>query len=113
LKTGDEMKIKKGDQVLVITGEDKGKTGKVLKVFPSKSRVVVEGVNFIKRHTRQTQKAQKGGIIEKEGTVHVSNLMLFCPKCTSPTKVAYKVLEGEGGGKPSKVRICRKCGELV
>jgi large subunit ribosomal protein L24 len=107
------MKIKKGDTVLVITGNDKGKTGKVLKVFPDKGRVIVEGVNFIKRHTRQTQKAQKGGIIEKEGTVHVSNLMLFCPKCSSPTKVAFKVLEGEVSGRSNKVRICRKCGELV
>ena len=107
------MKIKKGDSVLVIAGDDKGKTGKVLKVFLDKSRAIVEGINFIKRHTRKTQRAQKGGIIEKEGSVHISNLMLFCPKCSSPTKVAYKILEGEVGGGPSKVRICRKCGEIV
>jgi large subunit ribosomal protein L24 len=107
------MKIKKGDMVLVITGDDRGKTGKVLKVFPGKSRAIVEGINFIKRHTRQTQRAQKGGIIEKEGSVEISNLMLFCPRCSSPTKVAHKVLEGEEGGAPSKVRICRKCGEIV
>ncbi len=107
------MKIKKGDSVLIIAGDDKGKTGKVLKVFPDKSRAIVEGINFIKRHTRQTQKAQKGGIIEKEAPVHASNLMLFCPKCSSPTKVAYKILEGEKGGRLSKVRICRKCGEII
>jgi large subunit ribosomal protein L24 len=107
------MKIKKGDTVLVISGNDRGKTGKVLKVFPNKGRAVVEGVNFIKRHTRQTQRVQKGGIIEKEGSIHVSNLMLFCPKCSSPTKPAHKLLEGEEGGKPTRVRICRKCGEIV
>ncbi len=107
------MKIKKGDTVLVIAGEDRGKTGKVLKVFCEKSRVIVEGVNFIKRHTRQTQRAQKGGIIEKEAPVHVSNLMLYCPKCSTPTKVAFRILGGEEGSKSNKVRICRKCGEIV
>ena len=107
------MKIKKGDTVLVIAGDDRGKTGKVLKVFSDKNRAIVEGINFIKRHTRKTQRAQKGGIIEKEAPVHASNLMLFCPKCSSPIKVAYKILEGEERGKPSKVRICRKCGEII
>jgi len=107
------MKVKKGDTVLIIAGDEKGKTGKVLKVFSGKNRAIVEGINFIKRHTRQTQRAQKGGIIVKEAPVHISNLMLFCPKCSFPTKVAYKILEGEEGRKPSKVRICRKCGEIV
>jgi large subunit ribosomal protein L24 len=107
------MKIKKGDTVLVIAGEDRGKTGKVLKVFSVKNRAIVEGVNFIKRHTRQTQRAQKGGIIEKEAPVHVSNLMLYCPKCSTPTKVAFRILEGEETGRSNKVRICRKCGEIV
>jgi large subunit ribosomal protein L24 len=107
------MKIKKGDTVLVRTGDDKGKTGKVLKVFSEKNRVIVEGVNFIKRHTRQTQRAQKGGIIEKEAPVHVSNLMLYCPKCSTPAKLSFRILEGEESEKSSKVRICRKCGEIV
>jgi len=107
------MKIKRGDTVLVIAGDDKGKTGKVLKVFPDENRAIVEGINFIKRHTRQTQRVQQGGIIEKEGPIHISNLMLFCPKCSSPTKIAYKILEAEGGGKSTKVRICKRCGEIV
>jgi large subunit ribosomal protein L24 len=107
------MKIKKGDTVVVLAGDDKGKTGKVLKVFPKKNRVVVEGVNFIKRHTRQSQKAQKGGIIEKEGTINVSNLMLSCPKCSNNTKVTYRNISGEGKGKATRVRICRKCGEII
>ena len=107
------MKIKKGDTVLVITGDDKGKRGKVLKVLPDKGRAIVEGVNFIKRHTRQTRKAQKGGIIEKEGTIHISNLMLSCPKCSTPTRISYRTLETEGEGKARRARICRKCGEII
>lgn len=107
------MRIKKGDSVLVIAGDDRGKIAKVLRVFPDKNRAIVEGVNFIKRHTRQTRKAQKGGIIEKEGPVNLSNLLVFCPKCSSPTKVSFRVLEGEAGEKSSKVRICRKCGEII
>lgn len=107
------MKIKKGDTVVVIAGDDKGKTGKVLKVFPDKSRVIVESVNFIKRHTRQTKRAQKGGIIEKEGTIHVSNLMFFCPKCATPNKITHRVIQAEGEDKKMRVRICRKCGEIV
>lgn len=107
------MKIKKGDTVLIMAGDDKGKTGKVLKVFPDKCRAIVEGINFIKKHTRQTKRAQKGGIIEKEGQVHISNLMLSCPKCATRTKVTYRTLEGEGEGKTKRVRICRKCGEII
>ncbi len=107
------MWIKKGDSVLVIAGDDRGKTGKVLKVFPNKNRAIVEGVNFIKRHTKQTRRAQKGGIIEKEAPVNLTNLLVFCSKCSSPTKVSFKVLEGEAGEKSSKVRVCRKCGEII
>ncbi|MFQ6003054.1 MAG: 50S ribosomal protein L24 [Candidatus Zixiibacteriota bacterium] len=107
------MWIKKGDSVLVIAGDDRGKIGKVLKVFPNKNRAIVESVNFIKRHTKQTRRAQKGGIIEKEAPVNLSNLLVFCSKCSSPTKVSFKVLEGEAGEKSSKVRICRKCGEII
>jgi large subunit ribosomal protein L24 len=107
------MKIKKGDTVIVLAGDDRGKTGKVLKVFPKKNRVVVEGVNFIKRSTRKSQKTQKGGIIEKEGTINVSNLMLSCPKCSNTTKIAYRDIIGEREGKATRVRICRQCGEII
>ena len=107
------MRIKKGDSVLVIAGDDKGKIAKVLRVFPDRNRAIVEGVNFIKRHTRQTRRVQKGGIIEKEGSVNLSNLLIFCPKCSSPTRVSFKILEGEAGERSSKVRICRKCGEII
>jgi large subunit ribosomal protein L24 len=108
-----KMKIKKGDSVLVIAGDDRGKTGKVLKVFPDKNRAIVEGVNFIKRHTRQTRRVQKGGIIEKEAAVDISNLLVYCPKCSSPTRVSFKIMQGETGQKSNKIRICLKCGEII
>lgn len=107
------MRIKKGDTVLIISGDDRGKMGRVLKVLKDKNRAIVEGVNFIKRHTRPTSKNRKGGILEKEGSIEVSDIMIYCSKCSSPTKVSYKVLEGESGEKLNKVRICRKCGEVI
>ncbi|MCJ7457817.1 MAG: 50S ribosomal protein L24 [candidate division Zixibacteria bacterium] len=113
------MRIKKGDTVLVISGDDRGKMGKVLKIFKEKNRAVVESVNFIKRHTRPSTKNPKGGILEKEGSIEISNLMLYCSKCSSPSKVSYKVLADASmtGEKLSvrktKVRICRKCGEII
>lgn len=102
------MKVVKNDTVLVISGNYKGKKGKVLKVFPKESRVIVEGVNFIKRHTRPTQKNPQGGIVEKEAPVQISNLMVVCPKCDTPSRLGRKVLED---GK--RVRICRSCEEML
>jgi large subunit ribosomal protein L24 len=102
------MKVIKNDTVLVISGNYKGKKGKVLKVFPKEQRVVVEGVNFIKRHTRPTQKNQQGGILEREAPVHISNLMVVCPKCGVPSRIGRKILED---GK--RVRVCSSCGEML
>ncbi|OVE79010.1 50S ribosomal protein L24 [bacterium I07] len=102
------MKVVKNDTVLVVTGNYKGKRGKVLKVFPKQNRVIVEGVNFIKRHTKPTQKNQQGGIVEKEAPVHVSNLMVVCPKCDTPSRLGNKRIQD---GK--KVRICRNCEEML
>ncbi len=102
------MKVVKNDTVLVISGNYKGKKGKVLKVYPKESRVIVEGVNFIKRHTRPTQKNPQGGIVEKEAPVQISNLMVVCPKCDTPSRLGRKVLED---GK--RVRICRSCEEML
>ncbi len=107
------MRIKKGDTVLVISGDDRGKMGKVLKISKDKNRAVVEGVNFIKKHSRPTSRNPKGGILEKEGSIELSNLMIFCSKCSSPAKVSYKLLKSETGDKMNKVRICRKCGEML
>ncbi|OFV90427.1 MAG: 50S ribosomal protein L24 [Acidobacteria bacterium RBG_16_68_9] len=97
--------IRKNDNVLLITGRDRGKRGRVLKVLPERNRVIVEGVNFIKRHTKPNPSRQiKGGIVEREASVHASNVQLVCPECGAATRVGRKLL-GDG----RKVRICRKC----
>lgn len=98
--------VHKGDNVLIITGKDAGKRGKVLSVEPKKSRVIVEGVNKVKRHSRPTRTMPQGGIMEKEAPIHCSNVMLVCNKCNKPTRPARTILED---GK--KVRVCKKCGE--
>lgn len=107
------MNIKKGDSVVVISGSSRhkmdGKPAKVLHVEPEKNRLIVEGVNMIKRHTRPTQRNQKGGIITKEAPIHRSNVQIYCNTCNSPTRISHKVLEGTGS-KSLKVRCCRKCG---
>ncbi len=97
------LTIRRGDKVRVIAGKDKGKEGKVLKALPTKQRVVVEGVNRIKKHTRPTQKQPQGGILEIDGTIHVSNVMLICPNCAEPTRVGRKREQGV------RLRVCKKC----
>ena len=101
------MKIRKFDQVMVVSGEDKGKAGRVLRVFPDTSRVIVEGVNFMKRHTRP-RPGQQGGIVEREAPVHVSNLMVLDPADGKPTRVGHHVLQD---GK--RQRIARRSGEAL
>jgi large subunit ribosomal protein L24 len=101
--------IKKQDQVMVIAGKDKGKTGKVLKVRLKSDQVIVEKANFMKKHQRARKVGQKGGIIEIEGPIHVSNVVLLCNKCKKPTKITYNYLED----KARKVRVCKLCGEIV
>jgi large subunit ribosomal protein L24 len=102
-----KLKIKKGDKVVVITGKDKGKTGEVLRVLPKDSRLVVQGVNMVKRHTKPAM-GQPGGIVEKEGTIHISNVAHIDPKSSKPTRVGYKELEGG-----RKVRVARRSGEVL
>ena len=102
------MKIRKNDTVLVITGKDRGKTGKVRFAYPKKERLLVEGVNFIKRHMRATRQIRQAGIIEREAPIHVSNVMLLCNKCNHPTRVGFRFLE-DG----RKVRMCHSCGEVI
>lgn len=99
-------KIKKGDTVKVLTGRDKGKTGTVTQVLPKEDRVVVEGVNVVKRHQRQTQQTQ-GGIIEKNAPIHVSNVALVDPKSGDATRVGFKIEDGK------KVRVAKKSGEVI
>jgi large subunit ribosomal protein L24 len=101
--------IRKNDNVLVTTGKDRGKRGRVLKVLPEKNRLVVEGVNFIKRHTKPNpQRNIKGGLVEREAPLHASNVQLVCPECGQATRLGRKILE-DG----RKVRICRKCEGVV
>ncbi len=105
------MKIRKNDNVMVIAGNARGKTGKVLKVFPDKDRIIVEGVNIIKRHTRPSQRNPQGGIVQKEAPIHVSNVMLLDPKINQPTRVGMKVIKDETTGKKSRVRVAKATGE--
>lgn len=99
--------IKKKDKILVITGDDKGKKGEVLKVLPKEERVIVSKVNIVKKHTRPTQTAP-GGIREIEAPIHISNVVLLCPKCEQAMRPKFDFLSD---GK--KVRFCRKCGEMI
>lgn len=100
-------KIRKGDEVLVIRGEEKGKRGKVMRSFPSEDRILIEGVNFIKRHLRPGR-ARQTGIVTMEAPIHVSKVKLICKKCNQPTKIGFRLLE-DGG----KVRWCKKCQEVI
>lgn len=102
-----EKRLKKGDTVKVIAGKEKGKTGKILSTIPDKQRVIVEKINLIKRHQRPDAKG-KGGIVEKEGPIHVSNVMYLCDKCGSGVRIGYKILDD---GK--KARVCAKCHETL
>jgi large subunit ribosomal protein L24 len=102
------MKVIKNDTVVVVSGNFKGKKGKILKVFPKNGRVIVEGVNFIKRHTKRSQKNPQGGIIEREAPIHASNVKLVCSKCGVPTRVGRKVLENK-----KRIRTCKRCGEML
>ena len=101
-------KIKKNDIVKMLIGKDRGKTGKVLSVFPKKERALVQGLNMVKKHTRKTKDDQQGGIVERERSVNISNMMVVCQKCNKPTRIGFNKLS-DG----TKVRICKKCKELI
>lgn len=99
--------VRKGDQVKVIAGNERGKEGEVLQVDPQAGRILVRGVNFTKRHQRPTARQREGGIIEREGPIHISNVLVICPECDRPTRVGFERDE-EG----QKLRVCRQCGEM-
>ncbi len=101
------MHVKKGDKVVVISGKDKGKQGVVLAAFPKKDRVLVEGVNVVKKHSKPSQVNPQGGIVSQEAPIHVSNVMPLDPKTGEPTRVGYKVVDGK------KVRVAKKSGETL
>ena len=100
--------IKKNDKVQIISGDEKGKKGRVLSMLSKDDRIIVEGINMIKRHMKPSKKYSQGGIIEREAAVNRSNIMLVCPKCDKPTKIGNKILEND-----KKIRLCKKCGEVI
>jgi large subunit ribosomal protein L24 len=107
------MKIRKNDSVVVISGNYKGKTGKVLKVFTTENRVIVEGVNIRKRHTKPSQKNPQGGITEKEAPVNVSNVMILDPKSNKPTRIGARIIIDDKTGKKKSVRVSKSSDEML
>ena len=103
----NKLNVKKGDTVVVISGQDKGKQGEILHADPAASRVTVKGANMITKHVKPRRQGEAGGRIEQEGTINASNVMLVCPKCGKATRVAHQVVDGK------KVRVCKKCGKVM
>ncbi|NLG87705.1 MAG: 50S ribosomal protein L24 [Clostridiaceae bacterium] len=104
----NKLHVKKGDNVYVLSGKDRGKKGKVLDVIPSKRMVIVEGINMVTRHVKPRNQYQQGGLVNQEAPIYVDKVMLVCDKCGAPTKVGKKYLENG-----SKARVCKKCGEII
>jgi large subunit ribosomal protein L24 len=102
------MKIRRNDEVMVIAGDDRGKKGKVRRYYPRENRLVVEGVNMVKRHMKPRANIRQAGIIEREAPISVSDVMLICTKCNKPTRVGFTILEGK-----NKVRVCKRCHEVI
>ena len=102
-----KLHVKKGDTVVVLSGKDKGKEGKIIEAIPKKGKVVVEGINKVKRHTKPSLKAPQGGILTKEAPINACKVMLICPACKKPTRIAHKEVNGKNS------RACKKCGEII
>lgn len=100
--------IKENDTVMIVSGDEKGKKGRVIAVYPEEEKILVEKVNIIKRHMKPSKKYTQGGIIEKEGHIHRANVVLLCPKCEKPTTIGYTILENG-----TKVRACKRCKEII
>ncbi|MDO8265249.1 MAG: 50S ribosomal protein L24 [Candidatus Parcubacteria bacterium] len=101
------MKIKKGDQVIILSGKDKGKKSKVIQAFPKEGRILVEGVNLKKKRVRPKKNGEKGQIVQITASIDISNAQIICSKCAKPARVGYKIIENK------KYRICKKCGETI
>ena len=108
MSLANNLHVKKGDTVVVLSGKDKGKKGKIIEALPKKSKVVVEGINTVKRHTKPSQKMPQGGILVKEAPMHSAKVMLVCPECDKPTRIKKTTLASG-----DNARICKKCGEIV
>ena len=103
----NKLHVKKGDTVVILSGKDKGKQGKIIQALPKKSQVVVEDVNKVKRHSKPSLKAPQGGIIQKEMPLDVCKVQLICPACNKPTRIAHKIVDNKNS------RVCKKCGEVI
>ena len=106
-KSNNFMKIHKGDQILIISGKDRGKRGKVLDVFPSEGRLMVEGLNLRKKHAKPKKQGEKGQVVEIPAPIQISNIELICTKCGKPTRVGYKIIDNK------KYRMCKKCQQEI
>ncbi|MEN6296628.1 MAG: 50S ribosomal protein L24 [Rectinema sp.] len=102
-----KYKLRKEDLVQVVAGKDRGKQGKILRIDHEKSRVIVSGINMVKKAMKKKSQTDRGGIVEIEAPVHISNLMIVCKKCNKPVRAGYKIIDGQ------KKRVCRKCGEVL
>jgi large subunit ribosomal protein L24 len=106
------MNVRKNDNVTVVSGNSVGKQGKVLKVFSKENRIIIEGVNVMKRHSRPSQKNPQGGIVQKEAPINLSNVMVVCPKCGKTTRIGHATIKDAGSGKNKKMRVCKHCNEM-
>jgi len=106
------MNVRKNDTVTVVSGNPLGKQGKVLKIFPAKGRLIIEGVNIVKRHSRASQKNPQGGIVQKEAPIHLSNVKIICPKCGKATRLGHAAVTDATSGKKTKMRVCKQCNEM-
>jgi large subunit ribosomal protein L24 len=106
------LKVKRNDLVQVLRGKDRNRRGRVIRVIPDEGRVVVEGINIVKKHVRPRPGLRQAGIVEMEAPIHISKVILVCPKCNRPARVGFRFLQ-EAAGKPRKVRYCKKCGEVI
>ncbi|WP_028505023.1 50S ribosomal protein L24 [Ruminococcus sp. FC2018] len=104
----NKVHVRSGDTVVVLSGKDKGKQGKVLQVSPKEGKVIVEGLNVVTKHVKPRRQGEQGGIVEAEAAMYASKVQLVCPKCSKPTRIAHKILE-DG----SKVRVCKSCSEEI
>lgn len=107
------MKIRKNDMIMVISGNDAGKTGKVLKVFPKENRIIIEGINIRKRHSKPSQTNPQGGIVEKEAPINASNVMILDPKTNEPTRIGAQIILDEKTGKKKRARVSKISGEMI
>ena len=102
-----KLHVKKGDTVQILAGKDKGKQGKIISALPNKAKVIVEGINKVKRHSKPSLKVPQGGIVSKEMPIHISNVQLICPACNKPTRIAHQSANARNS------RVCKKCGEVI